>query len=142
MFLEEPPAYRALVFSCRGPRGCSEQASPCDAWRLVYISVCPRASVPQEDSVDQPQVDFIQRLHAPKTWRTAKGGPGSPAEREDILFNNDTTLTKLRYAHYGYFLYLLFGKSHFKDLCYLEAKLFFFFFFFFVNRMQFFTIPS
>lgn len=34
----------------------------------------------------------------------------------------------------GYFLYLLLGKSHFKDLCYLEAK----HFFFLVNGMQFF----
>lgn len=75
--------------------------------------------------MDQPQVDFIQPLHAPKTWRTAKAVRGLKPKREDILFNNDTTLTKLRYAHYGYFLYLLLEKSHFKDLCYLEAKLFF-----------------
>lgn len=37
----------------------------------------------------------------------------------------EAALTKLDVLHKGYFLYLLLGKSHFKDLCCLEAKLFF-----------------
>lgn len=98
---------------------------------MMHGGSCTSQCVPgpgslRRDSVDQPQVDFIQPLHAPKTWRTLKAVRGLQPKREGIPSNNDTTLTKLRFAHYGYFLYLLLGKSHFKDLCYLKAKLFFF----------------
>lgn len=40
-------------------------------------------------------------------------------------FGEEAALTKPDVLHKGYFLYLLLGKSHFKDLCCLEAKLFF-----------------
>ncbi|CAK6436834.1 unnamed protein product [Pipistrellus nathusii] len=95
----------------------------------MYISECPRARVHQEGFCGSASGGLHPAAACTKDLEDSKGGPGSQPEREDILFNSDTTPTKLRYAHYGYFLYLLLGKSHFKDLCYLEAKLFFFFFF-------------
>lgn len=107
---------QGLSLGCKGPRGCSTQASPCDAGGSC-TSPCAQGQGPSGGG--------LHPAAAPKTWRTSKAGQGLQPGRKDILLDNDTTLTKLRYAHYSYFLYLLLGKSHFKDLCYLEAKLFF-----------------
>lgn len=80
MFLEEPSAYRALVFSCKGLRGWSKQASPCDAWRLVYISMCPRARVPQEGFCGSASGGLHPAAACTKDLEDSKGGPGSQAQ--------------------------------------------------------------
>ena len=66
-------------------------------------------------------------------WRAPRGGLASDlascrapkTETPPKGCREEAALTKLDLLHKGYFLYLLLGKSHFKDLCYLEAKLFF-----------------
>lgn len=115
-----PPARNA-------PRACAEWASPGEERRLTVCRAGrgdaggPRGAAWSQTSPSRPRRPPVhQRL-----GRLLKA------------VGEETVLTKLDVLHKGYFLYLLLGKSHFKDLCCMEAKLFFF-----VNRTQFFTITS
>lgn len=95
---EEPWLERAQAFSwaCAG------------AESLCRVGLGPLEGPEGQPGVISRQLPMHQRLR-----RRLK------AVREEAA------LTKLDVLHKGYFLYLLLGKSHFKDLCYLEAKLFF-----------------